>query len=499
MVNLRPYQEAALRDLRESIRSGKRRPILVAPTGSGKTMLAVAVIQGAINKGNRVLFLAPRRELIYQASNRMQAHGIYPGIIMAGEPRSPSAQVQVASFDTLHARGVRTERMLMPESDVLVVDEAHLAVSKTRLDILNHYKDSIIIGLTATPARGDGKGLGIIFDDLVQSVSMRQLVDQGYLAKARYFAPSKPDLEGLKVRAGDYVVKELDKRMDQPKLIGDVVDNWFRLARDRQTVVFCVTRAHSRHICSEFKSRGVRAEHLDGETPLEERKAILNRVSSGETQVLCNVFVCTFGLDIPSLSCCVLARPTKNISLYLQTAGRVLRMCEGKNDALIIDHSGAVDEHGFVDDDIPWTLEGNVKEEKVKKQKEKKEPKEITCGECGTVFKGQRDCPNCGYAMIPSSKPIPVHKASLQEIVKKKKKENRMMTLEDKVRFFGMLRYYCRAYGKKPGWAAYKYRERTGVWPNDSRIKNAKLIPPDPAMYAWIRAQNIRWAKRRTA
>ncbi len=357
MTSLRPYQNSAVTALRASLGAGHRRPILVLPTGSGKTVIAAEIVRMAREKSRSVLFLAPRRELIHQASEQFTAAGVRHGIIMAGVDRNLYADVQIASFDTLHARGMRTKRMQMPRAELVIVDEAHLSIAETRKAIIAHYADATIIGLTATPARGDGRGLGEIYDDLVNVVSIPELTDNGFLVPVRYFAPTAPDLEAVKLnKDGDYVEKQLGEVMDRPELIGDITDNWMRLAFGMSTVVFCVTRAHSRHVCEQFLSLGIAAEHLDGETPLDERREILARVASGETTVLCNVFVATFGLDIPRLACAVLARPTRNIALYLQIAGRVLRPAEGKTEARIIDHSGAVAQHGFIDDVQPWVL-----------------------------------------------------------------------------------------------------------------------------------------------
>jgi len=501
-MNLRPYQQEAIDRLRRSLAGGKRRPILQAPTGCGKTVIASSIIQSAVGRGKRVLFLAPRKELIFQASAKLEALGIEHGIIMAGEPRNLYAMVQVASMDTLHSRAVRTERMLMPPADVVIVDEAHLSIAPTRKDLLAHYDGAVIVGLTATPARGDGRGLGEVYDDLVQSWSVAQLTEDGYLVQLRYWAPSKPDLDGLKLnKDGDYVLKGLGERMDRVHLVGDIVKNWRRIAGDRKTVVFCVNRRHSRHVRDEFLRHGYRAEHLDGETPADERKAILARVESGETQVLCNVFVCSYGLDLPSLSCAVLARPTRNITLYLQIIGRVMRPAPGKDDAIVIDHAGCVDEHGFADDYIPWSLdtETTVKERKKKLQEERREPKEITCGDCGTVFKRSRTCPQCGHEMVPEGKPIPTHQADLQEVERSKRKDNREATWEEKIAFYGQLKRYCEERGMKPGWAAHKYRARFGVWPNDGRLKDTPAIPVTDDVRRWITSQNIRYAKRRAA
>lgn len=459
---LRDYQQLSVDLLRQSLRTGHKAPILVAPTGSGKTHIACAIINNAVEKGKSILFLAPRRELIYQAHNRLENHGVIAGMIMAGEPRSVYSRVQVASFDTLHARAKRTERMLMPDADVVIVDEAHLSIAKTRQEIISHYENAVVIGLTATPARGDGKGLGEIYDDLIISVTMKDLVDQGHLVPARYFAPSKPDLAKLKTNKGDYVVKELEKRVDQPQLVGDIVTNWIQIAPDRQTVVFCVTRNHARHVHECFTEHGIEAGYLDGETPLDERKQILEDISSGEIQVLVNVFVATFGWDCPTISCVVLARPTKNITLYLQTAGRGLRTAEGKEDCIIIDHSGAIEQHGFVDDPIPWTLRSDtdIREEKKKEQKERQEPKDITCKKCKTVFRSTRICPNCGYQVIPKGKPIPVHKATLKELRRAGK-----APLPDKQKFWNECIFKAKHLNMKCGAAAHMYKKEFGVWP----------------------------------
>lgn len=500
VFELRLYQSEAIAALRKSIAGGARRPLLQLPTGGGKTVIAAEIVKSAVGKNNRVLFLAPRRELVNQAAGKLAAFGISCGIIMAGEEdkRNLYSLVQVASMDTLHARGVRTDRMLMPVADVVIVDEAHLTITKTRRQLLEAYPDAVIIGLTATPARGDGRGLGEIFDDLVLSWPISKLTAQGYLVPVRYYAPSKPDLEGLRTnKDGDYVVKGLSERVDKPQLIGDVVQNWLRIARDKKTVIFCVTRAHSRHVCEALKAEGIAAEHLDGETPLEERRAILSRLESGETQVLCNVFVATFGLDIPSLECAVLARPTRNITLYLQMVGRVLRPSPGKVDALVIDHAGAVDEHGFVDDHIPWSLDSarKVKEQKKAQQQEKTEPKEITCGDCGAVFKGSRVCPECGHEMIPPGKPIPTYQAALQEV----DKLNRKATKAQKARFYGELKWIEGNKTYKSGWASNQYRTKFGVWPNHPDIRHALPMPPSQETQNWVKSRQIAYANRRNA
>ena len=494
---LREYQVQAIEALRASLAHGKRRPVLVSPTGSGKTRTAVEVIRLATEKGNTVLLLAPRRELIYQASGVLERAGIRHGVIMAGEPMNRYASVQVASFDTLWAR---RNKMPMPDAELVIVDEAHLSIAETRRKLLDSYPEARIVGLTATPARGDGRGLGEIYDDLVEAWPIGRLQEAGYLVPTRYFVPSKPDLEGVKRRKdGDYQEEDLGHRMDRPQLVGDIVRNWLRIAPGKSSVVFCVTRSHSRHVRDEFLRAGVRAEHLDGETPLDERKRILERVESGQTTVLCNVFVATFGLDIPRLEVAVMARPTRNVTLYLQTVGRVLRPFEGKDEAIIIDHAGAVDEHGRVEDDFPWSLgdDETVQERKKKQQAERKEPKDLTCPSCKTVFRGSRICPSCGHELIPPGKPVPYHEADLEEL--NPKKENRTATWEEKIAFMAGLKAYAKKHGYREGWVAHKYRSRFSVWPNDPRVKHCEPGPITPEVAGWIKHEQIKFAKRRAA
>jgi superfamily II DNA or RNA helicase len=502
MHDMRDYQIAAVAGLRQSLAAGNKKPILQLATGSGKTRIAAEICKGASSKGKRVLFLAPRRELIHQAVKAFQGQGLHAGMIMAGERQSILLDLQVASFDTLHARAIRSERMKLPPADLVIVDEAHLSTARTRLDILEAYGEAIVIGLTATPARGDGKGLGAFYDDIVTGPTISELVELGYLVPLRYYAPTEPDLSKLKLdKDGDYQEKALGARMDNPKLIGDIVDNWVRLASDRRTVVFCVTCAHSRHTTEEFVARGITAEHLDGETPKKERAEILARVASGETQVLCNVFVASYGLDIPALDCAVLARPTKNIALYLQTVGRIMRTFPGKVDGLVIDHAGAVKENGFADDFVPWSLDDSksVKDEKERISKEKSDPKPATCPSCASSFKGQRICPSCGFELVAAGKPIPVHQADLQEVVREAKKDNRDHSWAEKARFHAELAGYAMSKGKLPGWVAHKYRAKYGVWPNDPRAKSQGHMPPSPETLSWIVSQNIRWAKSKKA
>jgi superfamily II DNA or RNA helicase len=518
----RPYQSELYDAVKDAIRRGKKRILVQLPTGGGKTFVGCWFMLGCEQKGNHSMFMAPRRELVYQSANRLKEAGVVPGIIMAGEPINYHRKSQVASFDTLHSRAIKRENMPLPPSKLVIADEAHLTLADTRQAILDEYQGAIVIGLSATPAGPDGKPMGEVYDELIVGWSTRKMMDEGYLVEARYVAPTEPDLRRVKLDAnGDYQAKALGSVMNKPKLIGDVVDNWFKHARDRRTVVFCVSRAHARNVCEKFVERGIAAEYVDGETPNEQRKEIFKRVESGKTQVLVNVFVASYGLDIPILDCVVIARPTKSLVLYLQMAGRGLRpvycpmmpldtaeqrlaaiAASVKKDLMVIDHGGVVMRLGFVDDFIPWTLEGDetIQDAKERVAGERKEPKELTCPACTAVFKGRRFCPRCGFEMVPPGEDVPTHTAELVEIRPTDGKEaNRKTSWEDKAIFYGEARAYAAAKGKQPGFAAHLYRDKFGVWPNDERVRNAPPRPPTALIKGFIQHRNIRRRNQRAA
>lgn len=499
MLRLRDYQQDSIDRLRQSILRGNKAPLLVQPCGTGKTMVATEIIRKTRARGKKAVFYAPRRELVYQTSDALDAGAQMHGIRMAGV-RQHWAGIQVASFDTV--RSQRSRDKPLPRGDVVIIDEAHLSISSKRKEIIQEHLDqgAVVIGLTATPCRGDGRGLGEIYDDLIESRSVEWFIDNEYLVPARYYAPDKPDLEKVKIARGDYVVDQLGRVVDDPVLIGNIVTQWHRLAHGLSTVVFCVNRAHSRHVCEEFRKQGVSAEHVDGETPTMEREAILDRVRSGETRVLCNVFIATYGLDIPTLECAVLARPTKSLALYHQTLGRVMRISPGKEEAVVIDHAGATAEHGLFSDPVPWSLNAKekVQDRQEQQRKERKEPKDITCPQCKHVFRARRDCPKCGFMALQPSEDVPYYEADLKELDTAGKR-NRATPWEEKIAFMGGLKEHARKKGFKDGWAAHAYRKRFGVFPNDPRVNDAPPCPPNQQVMGHIKYLQIQNAKRKQA
>ena len=497
MIEARGYQDEAVGSLRQSFANGNRRIVLQAPTGSGKTVIASHIIRGAEEKGKRIVFLAHRRELVMQCSNKLHDFDVKHGIIMSGEMPAEARMVQVASIQTLWAR---REKMSLPKADIVVVDECHRSLARTYQQIMDLYPEALVLGLSATPARGDGRGLGHIYTDMVCGPSIKKLIEDGFLVPIRVFAPSRPDLTGVKVRMGDYVESELAQRMDRPELIGDIVENWARIAADRQTVVFATGVGHSIHLKERFRDAGVTCEHIDGKTPKDERDSILKRLADGSVQVVTNCMVLTEGWDCPAVSCAVMARPTKSLVLYLQMAGRIMRPAEGKRDAVIIDHSGAVHEHGFPDESVHWRLDtkGKKCKSETQEEREEKQAQVITCDKCYAQYVGKKSCPECGYEQPRHGKHVHILDGDLGEVDRSNwVRGPHEYTGEEKRRYLRMLHGIRFKHCYKPGWASYIYKEKFGTWP--PKTWDTTPIEPSTEVSAYVRSRQIRYAKGRSA
>jgi DNA repair protein RadD len=486
-MDLRPYQHSVISALTAS---EARRKLLVAPTGSGKTVIAAEVVRTATADGKRVLFLAHRRELIHQAKDKLAEFGIESGVILAGEQPDPEAPVQVASIQTLWRR-----RFNLPPADLVVVDEGHHCRARTYRSLIDRYPEATIIGLTATPCRADGRGLGNVFEAMVECPSVQALIDRNYLVPTKVFAPSTPDLVGVHVRRGDYVEAELAAAVDKPKLVGDIVTHWHRLAERRKTVVFATSVAHAIHLKAEFIKSGVKAEHIDGATPKDERDEILKRLSRGEIEVVCNCMVLTEGWDQPDVSCIVLARPTKSMGLHRQMVGRVLRPSPGKEYALVLDHAGAVFQHGFVEEVIAWTLDSDQRALAPVHAARAAGPASsslVACKKCSAIRTAGKPCPNCGHMPRPAGRYLAVHDGDLAHIDRKGRIQPNEYTPEQRHEFHRMLVGIALSRGYKPGWAAHKFKERFGTWPQSN---NVEPLEPNAEVMAWDRHCRIRYAK----
>jgi superfamily II DNA or RNA helicase len=288
---LRPYQVEALARVEALAAGGARRVLLVSPTGSGKTTVASALIAKFVAAGKRVLFLAHRREIIDQTYKRLLGDGFAEadvGVLMAADARRrPTARIQIASIDTYRNRA-------RPAADLVIIDEAHRSLAKSYRATQTEYPNALHVGLTATPFRADGRGLGEMYDALVVVATVRSLIEQGYLVNPRVLGvPSsmRADLSGVRLRGHDYDEHDLARAVNTDGLVGNVVEHWMKHAAGVRTVAFAVCVEHSKRIVERFRAAGVAAEHLDANTPIVERDAILARLGRGETRIVSNVGV----------------------------------------------------------------------------------------------------------------------------------------------------------------------------------------------------------------
>jgi superfamily II DNA or RNA helicase len=506
MITLHPYQHDVVAEFERKIAEGIRRIIIVAPTGAGKTIVAAEIIKRATAQHKKVLFLAHRDELLVQPRDKLKSFfNIVAGIIKAGRDKDvrPLALVQIAGVQTLYWRYVRTNRMELPEADIVFVDECHHVRAMTYQKIIDAYPNAIIIGLTATPCRGDGRGLGNVFQVMIECPQIPELIKLEHLVKLKIFAPPPPDLRGVRVMStGDYNTDELSEKM--ASLVGDFVEHWLRHAQRRRTVAFAVDRKHSVDIVNELIKSGVKAEHVDGDTPQADREAILGRLASGETEVVSNCMILTEGFDLPDIGCIALVRPTRSLGLFRQMIGRGLRTATGKTDVIILDHGGGVHRHGRPDDIIEWTLD--VDRRATNKTHETRIAKTggsepfCECKSCGHLRMKGMACDNCGWEPKPPARAIEYIDADLVELgkttVQPSESERRV--------FYAELRGFQATARKKDGspyhpkWAACQYRDKHKTWPPRSWDHFATLEPSD-ATRRWIRHRQIAWAKRNSA
>src|SRR5215207_328808 len=479
---LRPHQEQAIPLLRQSLASGKRRPILQAPTGAGKTLLAAAIIEMALNKGNRVIFTVPRIDLVDQTVDAFMHEGIVQvGVLQqAHEMTDPSRPVQVASVDTLARREI-------PPAGLVIIDEAHMMRKFIHDDCMKReaWQKVPFIGLSATPW---AEGLGKHYDDLIIISTTKALIEQGYLSPFRCFAPSHPDLSGVKSERGDYVTGQLSTAMRDPKLVADAVQTWLEKAENRPTLCFAVDRAHAKHLQQRFEAAGVPTGYVDCHTPREERQELARRFRSGEIRVACSVGVLTTGIDW-DVRCISMCRPTKSEMLWVQMIGRGLRTASDKKDCLILDHSDNTLRLGFVTDIHYDGLNCG----KVAKAKKKSELLPRECPKCGYLKAPKvKLCPSCGFEAQHMPAAQEVAEGELVELTPSKK-----INTQEKADLYGQLKAYARRRNYNPHWADHKFREATGVWPN--AVKWAPEIEPTPAVLNWIKSRQIAWVKGRAA
>lgn len=373
-------------------------------------------------KGKRVIFICHRKELIDQTAAAFKLQGLDFSFIAASHPYyNPDCPVQIASIDTLKNR-----LGTIPEPDLVIWDEAHHIAAAGWARVHKEWTGAHHIGLTATPQRLDGKGLGKWFDALVKGPSPAWLIDNGWLAPYELYAPYTPDMDGIDTARGDWDRKQNSKRMNTPKITGDAVKHYLRLARGKRAIAFCCSIEHSKDVAAKFCAAGVMAIHLDGKASDVDRKAAIDGFRAGQIDVLCVVDLVSEGLDIPELECAILLRPTQSLALYLQQVGRALRYVEGKT-AIILDHAGNW-KHGLPDEDREWSLADRPR--RSKKQDQESAYPVRQCPDCYRVFKPVPVCPHCGFVFPVDSRKVKQVKGELVKVAKRRAKYERMREQE---------------------------------------------------------------------
>ncbi len=306
----------------------------------------------AAEKGKRSLFLVHRKELIDQTLATFNAVGLDSGLVVAGERPS----IKTATLGSILTVANKLESL--GKMDLVVYDEAHHVAAKSWSKVHGFFRESFHIGLTATPVRLDGRGLGEWFSLIIKGPSIKHLIDTGWLSKYRLFAPSNVDLKGCHTRMGDYVRGEIDAVVDKPSITGNVIDQYTKKCAGKRAIVFCITVNHAKNVAQQFADAGITSEYIEGGMNDERRSRIIRGFREGNVQVLCSCDLVGEGFDVPGIECAILLRPTQSFGLYRQQVGRALRPCEGKREAIILDHVGNSTRHGLPDEDTDWSLEG---------------------------------------------------------------------------------------------------------------------------------------------
>lgn len=418
---LRDYQQDAVDAVRVSMKNGSRRTLLVSPTGSGKTVMFAYITESAASKGNRVWILVHRQELVDQTSRTLAEIGVDHGIIAAGHGIDLTRQVQIASIQTL----ARRLDVISSCPDMIIADEAHHIAAGSWLKIIDKYAQARLLGVTATAERLDGKGLGIVFDVLIQGARTHTLIERGFLSSPIYYAPpSNLNLSDVKIRMGDYDKKGMEAAVDRPTIVGDAVEHYKRICCGVPAIAFCASIHHAETVAEQFRQAGFAWEVLDGTLSDHDRRDRVAALGDGRLNGLSTCEIVNEGFDLPCVTAAILLRPTASLGLHLQQIGRVLRVIYAPNmpldtdaerlaaieagpkpHAIILDHVGNLSRHGFAEDEREWSLEGGAE---AKRKAKDGEPGDriMQCPRCYAVHTPAKQCPVCGFMYVPKGREI---------------------------------------------------------------------------------------------
>ena len=492
-MELRPHQETAVEMLRNSLRRGKKRPILAAPCSFGKTITAAYIFEEAIKRGKRGIFICDRIKLVEQSLEAFDLHGVDAGVMQGNHHRTDHYMpVQIASIQTL------ARRSRMPLFDFAIVDECH-SVHKYLLQMMETYNNIPFIGLSATPF---SKALGTVYDDLIVPITPNELLKQGYLCPIHYYGGRKVNLDDMNRRAlptggTDYDPKSLELRIEKDVMLaGDIVKNWLKHGENAQTIAFSPSIKHSKYMVELFRQNGISAEHIDGYTDPDLREVMFRAHDRGEFKILSCSKLLNVGYDAPSVRCLIDCYPTTSIISYVQRAGRIARTAEGKDYSIYLDHSGNVSRHGFAENIVPLELDTGEKGfSETKQVKKKKEAKVWECPECYQQRTGVK-CP-CGYEM-PRVEQLK-HDEQMLKRMTASEKANALFSKEEKGQWLGELYLHAERKGYKEGWADRLYKQKFGQWPNGvypSPVKDVSEAVRKYIQYDTIRKVHGSWGRR---
>lgn len=486
-MKLREYQENIINWLRYGWNKFNSH-LIQAPTGAGKTVIAGAVVKGLYDNGFRVLFTVPRTALIDQTIKSFKKMGINEiGVQQANhEMTDIEMPVQIGTVQTLARRGYS-------DYDVLIVDECHIR-SIALLEFIKQ-SDTKVIGLTATPY---ANWLGEYYQNFIKRVTMAQLMEIGFLCQYEFYAPSKPDLKGVKTTntaqyGSDYNQNELAEIMGDAKIAGDIITTWLDKGRSMPTIAFCCNVLHANFLTVEFKKNGVNAEVVTGETPHEVRARIYRDFADGIIQIICSVEVLVEGFD-SDVRCIIYAKPTKSEARWVQAIGRGMRIADGKEKLIVLDHSGTVlrlgKPHEIEYDELFRDADG-LKQAQKARVKEKKEKTEKECPSCHYIKPiNEYVCSKCGF------KPIFGQDGEVNKDLELKALQETPRDIEAEKKFYNELCGYWQMKvneGKnwKKGWIAHKFKEKYGDFP-DFKFRP---VPPSAETSNYIKYLNIKAAK----
>ncbi|MCM1055617.1 MAG: DEAD/DEAH box helicase [Bacteroides sp.] len=428
-MKLYDYQEDLIERVRAAWRRGKRKPCIVLPCGGGKSVICADMAKRTTDNGRNVLFLVHREELCRQIESTFTDYGVNTELCTVGMVQTVTRHI---------------ERINKPS--LIITDENHHCLASSYRYIYEAFPESCFVGVTATPVRLNGGGLGEINDCLIIGPSVKQLIENEKLAPYDYYAPKVADLSGIRSRNGDYAAEDIEAALNKPHIYGDVIKYYKRL-KGGKAVCYCATVKHSQDMAEAFRKHGISAYHIDGKTPTNERSCIIQGFREGKIRVLCNVDLISEGFDVPDCSTSILLRPTKSLTLYIQQAMRCMRYQPGKK-ALIIDHVGNVHRHGLPDTEREWTLDS-----KPPKADKRNTVSVRQCTECFFTHKPAPACPKCGH----------IYELTQREIKEKQEAELKKIvegyTAPTECRNLKELHIYAKERNYKAGWAYYQAKK----------------------------------------